>query len=207
MRRLGDNAGMARDDSGDRLLRRVVLMSVLDGTRPSGIPEWVSPVAPVVTQAAVGAGHWAAGRRQRALAAWTVAAGFGLVAWGLGTEAPTRAEAQKYIEQQKDLMRKRGIQVPATARTQTLTARQRSLNALYGVAFPVVGAVLRVRYGLRHPRRLTAGAIADEAPMLWYVPRVARAVQRRRPRIAAGLALVVAGSLARLRAASAEPLR
>jgi hypothetical protein len=71
---------MARDDSGDRLLRRVVLMSFLDGTRPSGIPEWVSPVIPVVTQAAVGAGHWAAGRRQRALAAWASAAGFGLVA-------------------------------------------------------------------------------------------------------------------------------
>ena len=207
MRRLGDNAGMARDDSGDRLLRRVVLMSVLDGTRPSGIPEWVSPVAAVVTQAAVGAGHWAAGRRQRALAAWVSAAGLGLVAWGLGTEAPTRAEAQQYIEQQKDLMRKRGLQVSATARTQTLTARQRSLNALSNVAFPVVGTVLGVRNGLRHPRRLTVGAIASEAPMLWYVLRAPRAVQRRRPRIAAGSALVVAGSVVRLRAASAEPLR
>jgi len=40
----------------------------------------------VVTQAAVGAGHWAAGRRRRALAAWTSAAGYGLVAWGLGTK-------------------------------------------------------------------------------------------------------------------------
>src|SRR5213592_798926 len=77
MRRLGDNAGMARDDSGDRLLRRLVFMSLLDGIRPSGIPEWVSPVAPVVTQAAVGAGHWAAGRRQRALAAWASAGGVG----------------------------------------------------------------------------------------------------------------------------------
>jgi hypothetical protein len=36
---------------------------------------------------------------------------------------------------------------------------------------------------------------------------VPRAVQRRRPRIAAGSALVVAGAVARLRAASAEPLR
>ena len=51
-------------------------------------------VIPVVTQAAVGAGHWAAGRRRRALAAWASAAGSGLVAWGLGTEAPTRAEAR-----------------------------------------------------------------------------------------------------------------
>ena len=38
-------------------------------------------------------------------------------------------------------------------------------------------------------------------------PLVARAVQRRRLRIAAGWALVAAGSVARLRAASAEPLR
>ena len=106
---------MARNDGGARLLPRLVFMSALDGTRPSGLPEWVSPVAPVVAQAAVGAGHWAAGRRQRALAAWMGAAGFGLVAWGLGTEAPTQAEAQQYIEQQKDLMRQRGLEVPATA--------------------------------------------------------------------------------------------
>jgi hypothetical protein len=180
-------------------------MSALDGTRPSGIPEWVSPLAPVVAQAAVGAGHWAAGRRQRALAAWTGAAGFGLVAWGLGTEAPTQAEAQQYIEQQKDLMRTRGIEVPATARTRALTPRQ--LNTLYVVAFPVVGTVLRVRYGLRRPLRLTVGAIADEAwTVVFYGLRVPRSVQRRRPRIAVGSALVVAGSVARLRAASAEPL-
>src|SRR5690242_19902149 len=42
---------------------RVLLMVLLDGTRPSEALEWVSPVAPAVTQAAVGAGHWAAGRR------------------------------------------------------------------------------------------------------------------------------------------------
>ena len=182
-----------------------LFMSLLDGIRPSGIPEWVSPVAPVVTQAAVGAGHWAAGRRQRALAAWASAAGFGLVAWGLGTEAPTRAEWQKYIEQQKDLMRKRGLQVPATvARTETSAARTRLSNAL-DVLGPSMRMVFGVRYGLR---RLTVLAIADEA---WYVVfyglRVPRAVQRRRPRIAIGSALVVAGSVARLRAASAEPLR
>jgi hypothetical protein len=82
----------------------------------------VSPVAPAVTQAAVGAGHWAAGRRQRALAAWVNAAGFGLVAWGLGTEAPTWAEWQKNIEQQKDLWRERGLEVPVTAGTLTRRA-------------------------------------------------------------------------------------
>jgi len=68
-RRVGDNAGMAGDDSGSRLLARVFVMSALDGVRPSGMLGWVSPVGPVVTQAAVGAGHWAAGRRRRALAA------------------------------------------------------------------------------------------------------------------------------------------
>jgi len=207
MRRLGDNAGMARDDSGDRLLRRLFLLSLLDGTRPSGIPQWVSPVAPAVTQAAVGAGHWAAGRRQRALAAWASAAGFGLVAWGLGAEAPTRAEAQKYIEQQKDLLRKRGMQVPVTARTETSAARGRLQNAL-DVLGPSIRMVFGVRYGLRRPRRLTVLAIADEAwNVVFYGLRVPRAVQRRRPRIAIGSALVVAGSVARLRAASAEPLR
>jgi hypothetical protein len=140
-RRLGDNAGMARDDSGDRLLRRLVLMSILDGARPSGTLEWVSPVIPVVTQAAVGAGHWAAGRPQRALAAWASAAGFGLMAWGLGTEAPTRAEAKKYIEQQKDLLRERGIEVPATAAPPT--ARQRSRYARINLAFSVVAMLSR----------------------------------------------------------------
>ena len=198
---------MARDDSGDRLLRRLYFMSLLDGTRPSGIPGWVSPVAPAVTQAAVGAGHWAAGRRQRALAAWASAAGFGLVAWGLGAEAPTRAEAQKYIEEQKDLMRRRGLEVPVTARTETSTARRRLQNAL-DVLGPSIGMVFGVRSGLRRPRRLTVLAIAGETPLaVFYVLRVPRAVQRRRPRIAVGSALVAAGSVARLRAASAEPLR
>ena len=198
---------MARDDSGDRLLR-LVFMSLLDGIRPSGLSGWVSPVAPVVTQAAVGARHWAAGRRQRALAAWASAAGFGLVAWGLGAEAPTRAEAQKYIEQQKDLMRKRGMQVPATAAgTEASAARTRLENAL-NVLGPLIRMVFGVRYGLRRPRRLTVLAIADEAwNVVFYGLRVPRAVQRRRPRIAVGSALVVAGSVARLRAASAEPLR
>jgi hypothetical protein len=104
-------------------------------------------------------------------------------------------------------MRKRGLEVPATA-AQTFTARQRSRHTRYDVAFTVVGMVLRVRYGLGHPRRLTVGAIADEAwTVVFYVLRLSRAVRRRRPRIAAGSALVVAGSVARLRAASAEPLR
>jgi hypothetical protein len=125
----------------------------------------VSAVIPVVTQAAVGAGHWASARRQRALAAWASAAGFGLVAWGLGAEAPARAEAQKHLEQQKDLLRERGIEVPATATgTQTWMARQPRWNALSAFASSVK-LVLGVRSGLRHPRRLTALAMAGEAPM------------------------------------------
>ena len=196
------------DADAIRAALRVPLTLLLDGARPSGTSGWVSAVAPVVTQAAVGAGHWAAGRRQRALAAWAGAAGFGLVVWGLGAEAPTRAEVERIRRQQRDVLRKPGTKAPAAAGTQTLTARQWSRYARYDVAFSVVGMVIGVRSGLRHPRRLTVLAIASEAPnAVFNVLRVARAVQRRRPRTAAGSALAVAGSLARLRAASAEPLR
>ena len=104
-------------------------MLTLDGNRPSGALEWVSRVAPVVTQAVVGAGHWAAGRRQRALAAWASAAGFGLVAWGLGTEAPTRAEVEPIRRQQRDRLLKLNPKA-AAAGTQTLTARQHGGSAL-----------------------------------------------------------------------------
>src|SRR6516164_11352926 len=95
---------MAREDSWPQALRvlGVAYLPVLDGARPSGMLGWVPRVAPVVTQAAVGAGHWAAGRRQRALAAWASAAGIGLVAWGLGTEAPSRAEVESIRRQQRD---------------------------------------------------------------------------------------------------------
>jgi hypothetical protein len=181
-------------------------LPILDGARPAGMLGWVSPVAPVVTQAAVGAGHWAAGRRRRALAAWAVAAGYGLVAWGLGTEAPTPAEARQL---HRDLFRERGIELPATAGTQTPMARRLSRYApFYRLASTVVAMVISVPWGLRHPRRLTVLAIASEAPtVVFYVLWAARAVQRRRPRMVAGSVLIAAGSVARLRAASAEPLR
>jgi hypothetical protein len=225
-RRLGDNAGMARDDSWARVLR-VALPPVLDEVRPSGMLGWVRPVAPVVTQAAVGAGHWASGRRRRALAAWTSAAGYGLVAWGLGTEAPTPAEVRENMDQniqrlqREGVLRKPGTKAPAAAGTQTPAARRlerhlsrsaplfRAMDTpLFRLASTVVGMVIGVWWGLRWPRRLTVLAIAVEAPnAVIHVPWVARAVQRRRPRIAAGWALVAAGSVARLRAASAEPLR
>jgi hypothetical protein len=152
----------------------------------------------------VGAGHWSAGRRQRALAAWASAAGFALVAWGLGTEAPTLAEVEPIRRQQRDRLLKLNPKA-AAAGTRALTARQQSW---FGLAATGIGMVTGVRSGLRRPQRLTVLAIAGEAPaVVFSVLRVARAVQRRRPRIAAGSALVAAGSVARLRAASAEPLR
>ena len=106
-------------------------------------------------------------------------------------------------------MRKRGTKAPATAGTETPAARRVSrFFRWYGLVSPVAWVVLSVPWRLRHPRRLTVLAIAMEAPNLVYgVLRAARAVQRRRPRMAAGSALVAAGSVARLRAASAEPLR
>ena len=202
-------------------------LPILDGYRPSGMLGWVQAVAPVVTPAAVGTGHWAAGRRRRALAAWTSAAGYGLVAWGLGTEAPTPAEVRENMQQNIQRLQREGAlpepgtKAPAAARTPTPAARRlnRYLARVaplfkvtgtpqYKLAFTAVGMVIGVWWGLRHPRRLTVLAIAVEAQnAVFHVPWVARAVQRRRPRIAAGWTLVAAGSAARLRAAAAEPLR
>jgi hypothetical protein len=223
---------MARDYSWPQALRvlRVAVLPVLDEARPAGMLGWVPRVAPVVTRVAVGAGHWAAGRRRRALAAWTGAAGYGLVAWGLGTEAPTLAEARQNAEQDMQRLKREGLlPEPGTkappARMQTPAARRlerhferhlsrynaffRAANTpQYKLAFTVVGMVIGVWWGLRWPRRLTVLAIAVEAPnAVIHVPWLARAVQRRRPRIAAGWALVAAASVARLRAAAAEPLR
>jgi len=224
-RRLGDNAGMTRNDSWAQVLR--MALPILDGARPSGVLGWVGPVVPVVTRAAVGAGHWAAGRRRRALAAWTSAAGYGLVAWGLGTEAPTPAEVRENMDQtmqrlqREGVLRESGTEAPAAAGTPTPAARRLNRHLAraaplfkatgtpqYKLASTAVGMVIGVWWGLRHPRRLTVLAIAGEAQnAVITVPWVARAVQRRRPRIAAGWALVAAGSVARLRAAAAEPLR
>ena len=180
----------------------------LDWTWPSGPLEWVSCVAPVVTRAVVGAGHWAAGRRQRALAAWVSAAGFGLVAWGRGTEAPTRAEVEPIRRQQRDRLLKLNPKAEA-AGTRALTARQQWWWGVAAWTVTGIGMVTGVRSGLRHPpQRLTVPAIALEAPgVVFTVLRAARAVQQRKPRIAACSALAVAGWVARLREASAEPLR
>ena len=201
---------MARDNTKARLQLQLALVA-LDGTRPSGTLEWVSAAAPDVTQAAIGAGHWAADRRQRAQAAWACAAGSALVAWGLGTEAPTRAEMVKSTQQHRDLLRKLGKRLPpeapATAGTQA-HPRQQSWFGLAALGITGIGMVTGVRSGLRHPQRLTVHAIASETfNTASYVLVAARAAQRRRPKIAAGRALSAAGSLARLRATAAEPLR
>ena len=164
---------------------------------------------------------------RRALAAWTSAAGYGLVAWGLGTEAPTPAEVRENMQQnfqrlqREGVLREPGPKAPAAAGTQTPAAHHLSRydplfklaatvvgHPLFKAAVTVAGMVPGVWWGLRWPRRLTVLAIAAEAPAaVITAPWVARAVQRRRPRMAAGYALIVAGSIARLRAASAEPLR
>ena len=157
-------------------------LPILDGARPSGVLGWVPRVAPVVTQAAVGAGHWAAGRRRRALAAWTSAAGYGLVAWGLGTEAPTPAEARENMQQNiqrlqgEGALPEPGTKAPAAARTPAPAARR--LNRYLARAAPLFKATgtpqyklastavvmaLGVWWGLRHPRRLTVLAIASES--------------------------------------------
>jgi hypothetical protein len=111
----------------------------------------------------------------------------------------------------RDLLRKLGTPAPATAGAETPMARRLSRFSRSfrpDLVFCVVGMVIGVPWRLRHPRRLTVLAIAAEAgPVGFNVLRAARAVQQRRPRIAAGSALVAAGSVARLRAASAEPLR
>ena len=120
---------MARDNTKARLQLQLALVA-LDGTRPSGTLEWVSAAAPVVTQAAIGAGHWAADRRQRALAAWACAAGSALVAWGLGTEAPTRAEMVKSTQQHRDLLRKLGTRLLAGIRSPRMGRKPKIWTAI-----------------------------------------------------------------------------
>ena len=149
------------------------------------------------------------------------------MAWGLGTEAPTPAEVRETMQQNVQRLQREGVlpepgtRAPAAARTPGPAARRlerylsRTLplfratdTSLYKLASPVAGMVIGVWWGLHRPRRLTVLTIAVEAQnIVIHGPWVARAVQRRRPRIAAGWALVAAGSAARLRAASAEPLR
>ena len=123
--------------------------------------------------------------------------------------------------QREGRLRKPGTKAPAAARTPTPAARrlERHLSRAapffratdtpqYKLASTAVVMVIGVRWDLRHPRRLTVLAIASETyTVVFYVPWLARAVQRHRPRTAIGWALVMAGSVARLRAAAAEPLR
>ena len=119
-------------------------------------------------------------------------------------------------------MRKPGTPAPASPQSETPAARRgdrfirtfridqffRWYGPVSPVVSPVASMVIYVPWRLRHPRRLTGLAIAMEAPNVAVSAlRAARAVQRRRPRVAPGAALVAAGSVARLRAASAAPFR
>jgi hypothetical protein len=65
------------------------------------------------------------------------------------------------MEEQKELLRKLGTQVPATAGTQTGVSR-RALRALDAVTSSI-RMVFGVRSGLCQPQRLTVLAIAREA--------------------------------------------
>ena len=119
----------------------------------------------------------------------------------LGTEAPALAEVEPIRRQQRDRLLELNPKA-AAAGTRALTARQQSWFGFAAWAVTGIGMVTGVRSGLRHPPRLTVLAVAGEAPaVVFCVLRADRAVQRRKPRIAAGSALVVAGSVARLRAA------
>jgi hypothetical protein len=123
------------------------------------------------------------------------------VAWGLATEAPTRAEVDEDVKRQWDLLRKPGQEAPTTPAAE---AMRPWLDAFASAVQVVVG----VRSGLRRPRRVTVLAIAGETPnAVFYGLRAARAVQQRKPKIAAGSALAAAAAVARLLAAEAEPLR
>ena len=88
----------------------------------------------------------------------------------------------------RDVMREHGIAAPAAARTETpATQRVERFFRWFGLVSPVAVVVLSVPWRLRHPRRLTVLAIAMEAPNAGFgVLRAARAVQRRRPRLAVG---------------------
>ena len=163
-------------------MQRVALMLTLDGTRPSGALEWVSRVAPLLRRLWSGPGTGAPGagsgpwQRGRALL------GSG---WWRGAWAPKRGPGRggSIRRQQRDRLLKLNPKA-AAAETQALTARQQSW---FGLAATGIGMVTGVRSGLRRPQRLTVLAIAGEAPaVVFSVLRVARAVQRRRPRIAAG---------------------
>ena len=175
------------------------------------MPEWLSPVAPAVTQArhrgralappGAGSGPWPR---------WAGAAGFGLVAWGLGTEAPTRAEAQENIEQQKAPDAQawhRGAGLPPPSRKPGLPA-SRWRNALdvlepsikHGLRGAVGPAQPAAADGARHRRRSPARCVLCPAGARGQCSGAGRGTSPP------GAALVAAGSVARL-AGSIQPNR
>jgi len=197
--RLGDNDGMASDDSW-ALARRLYRMVFLDGVRPRGRSDGCPLSPPSLPRPPSG----------RALGFWPPAAGPGSVGkrcwFRAGGVGPLHGSAGPGRAGQ--LAARAWRTGPGCRRADAPTARRRSRDAWQNAASAVAWMIIGVPWGLRHPRRLTVLAIAMEAPnVVFYVVRAAWAVQRRRPRIAAGSALAAAGSVARLRAAAAEPLR
>ena len=111
------------------------------------------------------------------------------MAWGLGTEAPTPAEARQNMQQnmQQNIQRLQregrlrepgGPEAPAAAGTPAPAARRLERHLAravplfratgtpqYELAFTAVGMALGVWWGLRRPRRLTVLAIALAAPI------------------------------------------
>ncbi|MGH9068625.1 MAG: hypothetical protein ACRD0J_14225 [Acidimicrobiales bacterium] len=153
---------------------------LLDGLKPARGRQWGLVATPVLAQAAIGAGHWRAGRQRRAAAAWAMAAGAALTVWGLGTEAP---EAPEVVPNRRN--RRSGWMETAA----------------------VMAEVVSVPWGLRHPRRLSVPAAVFGAwSAIFPAARAVRGAQKRRPRMAIGGALAALGGLARLWAVSAEPL-
>ena len=97
------------------------------------------------------------------LAEWAGAAGFGLVAWGLGTEAPALAEVEKNIRRQQGTccasLAQRPRLPPGRKHTRPPAIAVRPVRP----CFLCSGMVIGVPWRLRHPRRLTVLAIATEA--------------------------------------------
>ncbi|MGH9061453.1 MAG: hypothetical protein ACRDZY_18355 [Acidimicrobiales bacterium] len=156
---------------------------LLDGMRPWRSRQWAALVARVLVQVAIGGGHWREGRQRRAGAAWAIAAGTALSLWGLATEAPPVAEVV--------------TRAPPPGRWFDW------LEA----ASPLAEVAVGVPWGLRHPRRLSVptavlGTWPAVLPAVWAM----RGTQKHRPRMAIGGALAAGGWVARLWAASAEPL-
>ena len=216
-RRQGDNGGMARDDSKARAAAAWPLCPFWTGPGPRGRSDGCPlsppslprpPPGPGTGPLDAGSGPWQSGQALLASGWWRGA---------LARKRRPGPRCKRTSRPGRDGRRQRrdfcaslaqGPRLPPGRKHLRPAGLSRFFRLVSSLVSPVAWMVIGVPWRLRHPRRLTVLAIASEAPnVVFSVLRAARAVQRRRPRIAAGSALVAAGSVARLRAASAEPLR